>query len=113
MSRPDGYLVPGFLDADAVVAEVARGFKVSVAEIMGDSRERHVSVARACAMAVIRGHTGWSLPTIGRYFGKDHTAVSHNVKRVNSDPFLAQAVRLVVEELEPPPRLFALPGEAV
>lgn len=110
--RPDGYLVPGFLDADAVVAEVARGFKVSVEEIMGDSRELHVSVARACAMAVIREHTNWSLPTIGRYFNAHHTSVSHNVKRVVDDPFLAQAVRLVVDELSPPPRLFAVTEES-
>ena len=106
--RPDGYLVPGFIAADAIVAEVARGFKVTPDEIMSDSREVHVCMARSCAMAVVREHTAWSFPAIGRYFGRHYTTVIENVSRVMSDPSLAEGVRLVTEELSPPPRLFAV-----
>lgn len=110
--RPDGYLVPGFIAADVIVDEVARGFKVTRDEIMGDSRERHVCVARSCAMAVVREHTNWSWPVIGRYFGRHHTTVMAQVGRVMADPTLAEGVRQVIEELSPPPRLFAVEASA-
>ena len=112
MSRPDGYLVPGRLDAQAVVAEVARGFQVSVADIMGDSRKRHILVARSCAMAVVRQHTDWSWQTIAYFFNKCcHETVRGAIAKVEGDPELCEAVRLVVEELNPPPRLFAVSDE--
>lgn len=108
MSRPDGYLVPEELDVDAVVAEVARGFRVTTGEILGRGRARHVHAARVCAMAVIREWTGLSFPAIGRIFNRDHTTVMHAVRKVMGDPDLSRSVRLVVEELLPAPRLFVV-----
>lgn len=109
--RPDGYLLDGELDVDAVVAEVARGFRVEVDEILGPSRARRVCVARACAMAVVRVWTDMSWSAIGRAFDRDHTTVMHNVDRVMADPELSHSVQLVAEELSPPPRLFDLAEE--
>lgn len=107
MSRPDGYLLRG-VTPDATIREVARAFNVTTEEILGSSRRRHINTARACAMAVIKEHTDWSYPVIGRYFGRDHTTVMHHVAKVMDDPELAEGVRMVVEELSPPPRLFAV-----
>lgn len=109
--RPAGYLRGGRLTVDRIVAEVARGFDITVDDILGDSRRKHVCVARACAMAVVRQATGWSFTVIGGHFGRDHTTVMSNVQRVMGDPELAEAVRLVVDELSPPARLFAVPTE--
>lgn len=106
--RPAGYLIKGRMTADRIVQEVARGFDVTVDDIMGDSRRRHVCVARACAMAVVKQHTSWSYTTVGKHFGRDHQTVIHNVQRVLGDPELSEAVRLVVTELSPPARLFAV-----
>lgn len=111
MSRPDGYLVPDQLSPDAIVAEVARGFRVTVDDILGDSRARHITVARACSMAVIRQYTDWSWPTIAEYFAKDQSGVRTAVGKVMRDPDLVRGVDLVVEELRPPARLFAVPNE--
>lgn len=121
MSRPDGYLVPSTVfpcgvTVDDVVREMARGFGVTAAEIIGPERgHRVVMTARACAMALVRQSTGWSYPAIGRVFGRDHTTVMHHVRKVLDDPELGEAIRQVAEELSPPPRLFAvsdLPNEA-
>jgi len=112
VSRPDGYLLPGTLDVDAIVAEVARGFRVTVDEIMGHERARHIVIARACAMAVIRQHTNWSWVAMGTYFGKQHTTVQYNVSRVIGDPEMSRSVAMVVEELSPPARLFAVEDTA-
>ncbi len=114
MSRPDGYLLPGRLSVDRVVAEVARGFDVSVCDLRGDSRSRNISIGRACAMAVLREATDWSFTQIGCYFGgRHHTSVMHNVSKVMGDPELRRSVALVIEELRPPTQLFAVPDEAV
>ncbi len=111
MTRPDGYLV-GRLTVDQIVQEVARGFDVTVEDLRGYSRARELVVARDCAMAVVRQGTTLSFPAIGRVFGgRDHTTVMHAVRKVLGDPVLAESVRLVVEELSPPPRLFAVPDE--
>ena len=115
MSRPDGYLADrhvGF-DPDEVLAEIARGFRMSVDDIIGPSRDRAVCVARACAMAVIRHGTNLSLPAIGRIFDRDDSTVFHNVRKVMNDPELGESVRQLIEELSPPPRLFAVPGPGV
>ncbi len=111
VTRPDGYLV-GRLTVDQIVQEVARGFDVTVEDLRGYSRARELVVARDCAMAVVRQGTTLSFPAIGRVFGgRDHTTVMHAVRKVLGDPVLAESVRLVVEELSPPPRLFAVPDE--
>ncbi len=110
MSRPDGYLVPDTLDAEAILSEVARGFRVSVEEIVGPSRAARVCVARACAMAVVREATDLSLPAIGRLFDRDHTTVMHHHQRVMADRALRRGVELVLEELRPAPQLFSVEG---
>lgn len=108
MSRPDGYLLPQGVTVDHIVAEVARGFDITFEDIVGQSRARTITAARACAMAVVRAATDLSFPEIGEVFDRDHTTVMHHVAKVLSDPELSEAVRLVVEELSPPPRLFAV-----
>ncbi len=117
--KPDGYLIQhrDELEPADIISEVARGFKLTFSDIVGSSRQRHITVARACAMAVIREATSLSYPAIGEIFERDHTTVMWNVQRVMSDPELSRAVHLVVEELSPPPRLFSVevvpaPGEA-
>lgn len=109
MSRPDGYLVPELLAADVVIAEVARGFRVSAEDVLGRDRSTHIHMARVCAMAVIREWSGLSFPAIGRLFDRDHTTVMHAINKVLADPDLRRSVAMVVEELQPPPRLFAVP----
>lgn len=109
--RPAGYLLPKRITVDHMVAEVARGFDVTVAEIIGQSRTRTITTARACAMAVLRSATDLSFPAIGDIFDRDHSTVMHAVAKVMGDPELRRGVELVVEELSPPPRLFAVPDD--
>ena len=106
--RPAGYLVKGRLTVNQIVAEVARGFDVRVKDILSACNKRHVAMARQCAMAVVKEATDMSYSAIGDYFGRHHTTVMHGVERVLADPELCEQVRLVVDELNPPPRLFAV-----
>lgn len=64
-----------------LVQQVAAKHSVTVDDIMGKSRRRYIVRARQEAMAVIYTEFPmWSLPIIGKYFGRDHTTVLHSVK---------------------------------
>lgn len=109
MTRPDGYLLDRKADPVRILAEVARGFRVTPEEILGRSQTRHIAIARMTAMAVVRQATSLSYPAIGRLFDRDHATVISGVAKVMGDPDLARGVAEVVDELSPPPRLFAVP----
>jgi chromosomal replication initiation ATPase DnaA len=61
------------------VARVAAKHGVTVADIMGARRTAKISAARFEAFADCR--PGRSLPRIGRFFGRHHTAVMHGIRR--------------------------------
>ncbi len=65
---------PGIGD---VCRSVATRFKVSPAELRGQSRVRKFALPRQMAMFISREVTGLSLPKIGRYFDRDHTTILH------------------------------------
>lgn len=97
--KPDGYLLPQNTDIDTVIAEVARGFKVTVDDIMGRSYRRRVTIARACAMAIVRQGTDLSYPAIGDIFDRDHSTVINAVQKVMADPELSRAVEEAADEV--------------
>jgi chromosomal replication initiation ATPase DnaA len=110
--RPNGYLLPPEVGHDPmdIVREVARGFNLDAGTLLAHNRRPHVCVARACAMAVIHEATPLSLSDIARFFGRDHTTVASNIRRVMGDETLRESIGLVVEELTLArrPKLFAV-----
>ena len=64
-----------------IVQQVAERHRVSVQHVLGQSRERRHSRARAEAMFLIRQTGRFSYPQIGRFFSRDHTSVIHAVRR--------------------------------
>ena len=65
-----------------IIAQVAVEHGVSVKDILGPSRVRKITRARQEAMRTVRSlerddGTVPSLPQIGRWFGRDHSTVSH------------------------------------
>ena len=64
-----------------IVKAIAAKHNLTVAEIMGRSRRRHIVRARQEAMtAIYVEFPMWSLPIIGRFFDRDHTTVLFSVK---------------------------------
>lgn len=62
---------------------IARIWGVSVDDIMGPSRTKHIVAARHAAFYMAAKLTKWSLPKIGRAFdGKDHTTVLYGVRKI-------------------------------
>lgn len=62
----------------AIVARVAHRHSVAVADILGKSRSKAVARARHEAIYHVIVETGWTLPVVGRRFGRDATTVLHS-----------------------------------
>ena len=70
---------------DEILSAVADATGVSVTEMTGDKRSRHVVESRHLAMYLARELTDASLPKIGeRFGGRDHTTVLHAVEKISN-----------------------------
>lgn len=69
---------------DNIVEVIAREMNVKPAEIKSKSRSSNIVNARRMVIYLARTLTPNSMPIIANYFGmKDHTAVSHSIKKIN------------------------------
>lgn len=69
----------------AVAYAVGRAAGLSLAELRGDSRSKHVVRARHECFARCRAQ-GYSLPVIARFFNRDHTTVYYGLQRMGCIP---------------------------
>ncbi len=67
---------------DEIQSKVAEYFKIRIADLRSERRERSVARPRQIAMYLAKKLTVRSLPDIGRKFDRDHTTVMHAVKKV-------------------------------
>lgn len=65
------------ITAALIVAQTAAYFGVSLEDLTGPSRGRHLVLARQISMYLCRELTSMSLPQIGKEFGRDHTTVMY------------------------------------
>jgi chromosomal replication initiator protein len=73
---------------------VADYFKVRVADLLSQRRNRSIARPRQIAMALAKELTSYSLPEIGDAFGgRDHTTVMHACKRIRELHDLEQKMR--------------------
>ncbi len=72
------------ITAPLIIAQTANYFGLSIEELTGPSRGRHLVMARQIAMYLCRELTGLSLPKIGAQFGnRDHTTVMYAERKIN------------------------------
>jgi len=88
------------ITAGLIIAQTAAYFGVSIEELCGPSRGRHLVMARQIAMYLCRELTGLSLPKIGAQFGnRDHTTVMYADRKINQLLAERRAVFNQVSEL--------------
>ncbi|MBZ0212320.1 MAG: chromosomal replication initiator protein DnaA, partial [Nitrospirae bacterium] len=85
---------------------VSEHFKISVNDILGQSRKAPIAHARHVSVYVTRELTGDSWKHIGRQFGnRDHTSVMHSYQRitemVRQDRELKVSIQRIIEQLHP------------
>jgi len=74
------------LSVDAISRTVANFYHISLEEMKGKRRDKHIVFPRQVAMYLIREETASSLPAIGQAFGgRDHTTVLHSYEKISTD----------------------------
>ncbi|WP_240770298.1 chromosomal replication initiator protein DnaA [Nocardioides sp. GY 10127] len=88
------------ITAGLIIAQTAAYFGLSIEELTGPSRGRHLVMARQIAMYLCRELTELSLPKIGAEFGnRDHTTVMYADRKINQLLAERRAVFNQVSEL--------------
>jgi chromosomal replication initiator protein len=83
-----------------IIAQTAAYFGVSLEDLTGPSRGRHLVMARQIGMYLCRELTSMSLPQIGREFGgRDHTTVMYADRKIRQLLAERRAVFNQVSEL--------------
>lgn len=104
----DSPLQAGGLSHDSVLqlcaARAAAYFRVSVDDVLSESRDRAVTDARAVAMAS-SVRAGISSTETGRYFNRDHSTVLYARNRLGTDQRLRRVSDRVLTTLGLPDRL--------
>ncbi|GAC1339879.1 MAG: chromosomal replication initiator protein DnaA [Candidatus Dormibacteria bacterium] len=78
---PEGGSQP--VSVETIQATVAEYYSLSLEELKGRRRDKHIVFPRQVAMFIIREDTASSLPAIGAAFGgKDHTTVLHSYEKI-------------------------------
>ncbi len=72
------------ISIDFIMSTVAKELNVKPSEIKSKNRSRNIVYARRISIYLARDLTPMSMPELAKYFGmKDHTAVSHTMKKIN------------------------------
>ncbi len=92
------------LSIDTISRTVANFYHISLEEMRGKRRDKHIVFPRQVAMYLIREETASSLPAIGQAFGgRDHTTVLHSYEKISTeakeDPRLQADLRKIREVL--------------
>jgi chromosomal replication initiator protein len=72
------------LTMDAITEIVAKDLNIKPSEIKSKGRSKNIVYARRIAIYISRELTQNTMPQLAQYFGmKDHTAISHTIKKIN------------------------------
>ncbi len=85
---------------DDIVKVVSKELNVKPSEIKSKSRSKNIVAARRIVIYLARSLTPNSMPSLAQYFGmKDHTAVSHAMKKINQLIDKDETFKAKIEEL--------------
>jgi chromosomal replication initiator protein len=89
------------INIDDIIYAVAKNENIKPSEIKSKNRSQKIVEARRIVIYLTRILTPNSMPSIASFFGmKDHTAVSHNIKKINELIQSSESFRLKVDELK-------------
>jgi chromosomal replication initiator protein len=86
---------------EQIIKVIAKELNVKPSDIKSKKRSKNIVEARRIGIYLARKLTPNSMPSLAQYFGmKDHTAVSHNMKKINQLLDENENFKLRVDELE-------------
>ena len=73
------------LTMDTITEVVAKDLNIKPSEIRSKGRSKNIVYARRISIYICRELTQNTMPQLAQYFGmKDHTAISHTIKKINN-----------------------------
>ena len=89
------------ISLEDIIATIAKDLNIKPSEIKSSKRSKNIVEARRIGIYLARTLTPNSMPSLASYFGmKDHTAVSHNIKKINELIMSNESFKLRVESLK-------------
>jgi chromosomal replication initiator protein len=86
---------------EQIIKVIAKELNVKPSDIKSKKRSKNIVEARRIGIYLARILTPNSMPSLAQYFGmKDHTAVSHNMKKINELLNENENFKLRVDELK-------------
>ena len=88
------------LTMDKITQVVAKDLNIKPSEIRSKGRSKNIVYARRISIYICRELTQNTMPQLAQYFGmKDHTAISHTIKKINTLIKEDEDFRVKIEEL--------------
>ncbi|WP_455757233.1 chromosomal replication initiator protein DnaA [Sulfurimonas sp.] len=88
------------LSMESITSSVAKDLNIKPSEIRSKGRSKNIVYARRIAIYICRELTPNTMPQLAQYFGmKDHTAISHTLKKINSLILTDEDFKTKIEEL--------------
>lgn len=88
------------LTLDMITQSVAKDLNIKPSEIRSKSRSNNIVYARRVAIYLCRELTQTTMPQLAQYFSmKDHTAISHTLKKINELIQNDEDFKLKIDEL--------------
>ena len=88
------------LTMDKITQVVAKDLNIKPSEIRSKGRSKNIVYARRISIYICRELTQNTMPQLAQYFGmKDHTAISHTIKKINDLIKDDEDFRVKIEEL--------------
>ena len=88
------------LTMDVITEVVAKDLNIKPSEIRSKGRSKNIVYARRISIYICRELTQNTMPQLAQYFGmKDHTAISHTIKKINTLIKDDEDFKLKIDEL--------------
>ena len=89
------------INIDDILDLICKDFNLKLNDIKSNNKERKIVMARRIAIFLSRELINSSMPTLAKFFGmKDHTAISHNLKKINENIENNNELRYKIEEIK-------------
>lgn len=87
-----------------IYEETSKKYDVTVDEILGRKRDKHIQTARNVAMYILREAMSFSYSSIGKMFDRKHTSVKSNVdtirKNLETDVYLEKQISDIIKAVK-------------
>lgn len=89
------------ISIEDILNVVCKEFNLKASDIKSNKKTQQIVIARRIVIFLAREFTSMSMPSLARLFDmKDHTAISHNVKRINEDIKNNEKLKYQIDELK-------------